>query len=323
MTNYADEVRSTRAGAGVLTRPDILTIAVSGPDRVRFLNGMLSCDVEKIARGRARRAVKASAKGRVEGMLRVRQGEAAIWLDVLETSAERVATELVRFVVMDDVELADASQDREVLTLVGPRAAEILAQVQWPAPAEDLSFERSSHGVVIRDDGLGLPGFELHVSGKADGIRAELLAAGAEALSEEGFEALRIEAGQPKDGVDVDVDTLPLEARLEDAVDLDKGCYLGQEVIARATHRGGVKHHLVGLRIEGESLPPAGAELWPQDAERSRGEVTSVVHSPTLGGGIGLGYLHVDHEAPGTRVEIRSPEAVFHGEVVELPFVAP
>ncbi|MEO1233948.1 MAG: glycine cleavage T C-terminal barrel domain-containing protein [Myxococcota bacterium] len=324
MTSEAEQVAATRAGAGARLRPEVLTIEVTGHDRVRFLNGMISCDVERIAPDEARRAVKANAKGRVEGILRVRVGAEAISLDVLEVSAERVATELMRFVVMDDVQLADGTAAREVLTLLGPRAPIILAELGWPVPGRHQEVASGDRGHVIRDDAWGLPGFEIHARGDGSGVTLmeQLAGAGVVGLSAEAFEVLRVEAGQPKDGVDVDLDTLPLEARLDDAIDHDKGCYLGQEVIARATHRGGVKHHLVGLVLDDPvALPSTGAELWPEGAERSRGEVTSAVLSSTLGRGIALGYLHVDYEAPGTRVEVKQGGRSLSAEVVTLPFV--
>ncbi len=314
------QVRAIRTGAGALLRPEQLTLRVEGDDIIRFLNGMLSNDVSKLEVGQAQRAVKASAKGRVEGVLRVRRRASEVLIELREVVAARVAGELLKFIVMDDVRLSDGSGDRQVVSIHGPAAEEVLARAGFTdLPPRPLAFVEGPAGVVIRDDELGVHGFELHVPDASATLDA-LVAAGAVAVSDAAIEVVRVEAGQPIDGVDIDLDTLPLEARLDEAIDQQKGCYLGQEVIARATHRGGVRHRLVGLRF-GLVPPPRGAELWPPDGEKAAGELTSSVFSPTVGGAIGLGYLRVEHEAPGTKVEARWDGGRAAGEVVPLPHV--
>lgn len=316
----AAAVAALRDSAGVLVRPDVLTVRVSGSDRIRFLNGMLSNDVEKLGIGEGQRAVKASAKGRVEGVLRVRRCELDVLLDLREVSAGRVAGELVKFIVMDDVSISDASSERQVVSIHGPESRAVLAKVGFQAiPERNLSFT-TGDPTIIRDDEFGVEGYELHV-GDAGRTLEALVAQGAVEVTFPDLDIVRVEAGRPLDGVDIDLDTIPMEARLEEAIDLDKGCFIGQEVIARATLRGGVKHRLVGLRF-GDRLPPAGAELWPEGAERAAGELTSSVFSPTLKRFIGLGYLHIDHEAPGTRLEARWAESSVGAEVVGLPHIA-
>lgn len=315
-------VAALRTGAGFLRRPELLTLRATGADRVRFLNGMVSNDVGKLPVGSAQRAVKASSKGRVEGVLRIRKRADDILVDVREVSAARVAGELVKFVVMDDVQLSDATSEREVVSIHGPEAGAVLTRAGWdPLPERDLTFETAEGGTVIRDDELGLPSYELHVP-EAGPVMEALAAAGATPVSAEDLDVVRIEAGRPLDGVDVDVDTLPLEARLDDAVDHEKGCYIGQEVIARATHRGGVKHHLIGLSFDGAPVP-AGAELFLPGADKRVGEITSSVHSPTLGRAIGLGYVRIDHEAPGTALEARWADGRAPAVVAALPHVTP
>ena len=313
---------SLREGAGWLSHPEILTVRVHGPDRLRFLNGMLSTDVEKLTPGQVQSSIKASNKGRIEGLVRVRMREDDVLLDLEEVSAGRVAGELVKFVVMDDVQLQDASAEREVTGIYGPEAPRVLGRAGLPVPGESLSFETGDDGVVVvRDDRYGVPGFEVHASpGAAMGPRLE--AAGATEATREALEVLRVEAGRVRDGIDVDVDTIPLEARLDEAVDLNKGCFIGQEVIARATHRGGVRYHLIGLLFDDE-LPPSGAELWAEEGQRACGEITSVVRSPTLGRGIGLGYARTEQEAPGTRLEARWDGGAIAAEVAALPFLPP
>ena len=317
----AAAVEAIRKTAAVLMRPEVLTIRVVGEDRLRFLNGMLSNDVEKLEVGRAHRAVKASSKGRVEGVLRVRRRPSEILLDVREISAGRVAGELVKYVVMDDVQLSDATAERQVLSIHGPRSRALLLELGvGEPPKEDLSFSEQGGRVLLRDDEFGVESYELHAPDAAE-LRARLVASGAVPVTFEDLNVIRVEAGRPLDGVDIDLDTIPLEARLDDAVDATKGCYIGQEVIARATHRGGVKHLLVGLVLDGGAPPPEGAELWPSEGDRSTGEVTSAVYSPTLGRMVGLGYVRVEHEAPGTPLDVRWAGGGTAAEVVALPHV--
>lgn len=314
-------VAALRQGAGALLRPELLTVRARGSDRVRFLNGMLSNDVSRIGVGEAQRAVKASSKGRVEGVLRLRARESELLLDLREVSAGRVAGELVKFLVMDDVQLEDVSKEREVVSVHGPEAARVVRALGYERlPERHLTFVEAPGAVIVRDDDFGLESYELHV---ADGSRTleALERAGARRVEMADLDVVRVEAGRPLDGVDVDTDTIPLEARLDEAIDHEKGCYIGQEVIARATHRGGVKHHLVGLAFEGPP-PPAGAALWPLEGAKATGELTSAVFSPTLGRAIGLGYVRVDHEAPGTPLEVRAPDgSVARATVAALPHV--
>lgn len=308
-----------RASAGVCRRAPGATIRAEGADRVRFLNGMLTNDVSKLEPGRGQWSVKASSKGKVEGLARVRCGAEDLLLDLVESSAGRVAEQLVRHVVMDDVRLSDGGEGRQMASIHGPDAPSLVSKlIEGPLPELEASFVEADGLVVIRDDRFGVPGFELHHPPARD-VVAELVAAGATETSEDALEVLRVEAGLPKDGVDLDLDTIPLEARLDYAIDLKKGCYIGQETIARATHRGGVKHHLVGLRFP-SGARPVGAELW--NATKKVGEVTSAVVSETAGATIGLGYVHITAEAPGTALEARTGEESAPAEVVSLPHVA-
>lgn len=315
-------IRAIRQTAGALIRPDILSVRVTGEDRVRFLNGMLSTNVAQLGLGQAQASLKASAKGRVEGLVRVRFADDALILDLNEATAGQVAGELVKFVVMDDVALTDISDEREVVFILGPRAKDILEKTGWSkVPTEDFTTVSAPNGTLIRNDSYGVEGYELHLpKGSSSGLDA-LVGAGAHKISETELNVVRIEAGLPKDGVDITADTIPLEARLDSAIDLNKGCFIGQEVIARATHRGGVKHKLIGLKFSSSGVV-AGAELWPSGSERARGHVTSTVYSPSLGREIGLGFVHVDFQTPGTQLEVRWPTGQCSAEVVELPHIS-
>ena len=322
----AEQVSTIRTQAGLVSRTETLTMIVTGSDRVRFLNGMLSGDVSKLKPGMALMTIKASAKGKVEGVVRVRCEDQRFLLDIREVSAQQVATELLRFLVMDDVALEDGTEDRGIISLHGPNATQVLEAAQLEVPPENLSFVQKEDTLIIRDDGMGLLGYEIHVpQDKKEATITSLLSHGAQTVSLESLNIVRVEAGVPLDGVELDLSTIPLEAKLDDWLDTQKGCYIGQEVIARGTFRGGVKYQLVGLVLDkvipGTSLPN-GAELWVDGGQKPCGRITSSVYSPTINKPIGLGYVHIHHMQPGTKLEVQFSSQTAVAEVVELPHVS-
>ncbi len=315
------EVQRLRASAGAKVLPEVRTLELSGPDRLRYLNGMVSNDVSLLQPGQGQLAVKPNNKGRVEGVLRIRATEASFLLDVLEPAFGAVSTNLEKFIIMDDCTLQDRSSQRQVIGLWGPKAAEVLTQLgAAPLPGAYGSFRQHDDAQIIFDDRMGIDGFELHVP-DADPWMQKLSDAGAASISEEALEVLRVEAGVPVDGQDIDDDTIPMEARLEAALNFKKGCYVGQEVIARATNLGGVKHILVGLQITGDEKPAVGSAIHLAD-DKVTGELTSVVFSPTLGKLIGLGYVRKADEAPGTKLKVVSGDVSAEAVISGLPFVA-
>ena len=291
-----------------MPRPELRTLRLVGPDRERYLNGQISSDLSLLRPGQGQRAIKPSPKGRVEGLLRVRDYADRYELDLDQAVLERVATNLERFIIMDDCQVQEVSGDRAVLGVYGPNAAEVLAAVGWGAAEglENLAFLEKGAWTVIRDGLYGVDGFELYgPKEELEGRLGRLVEAGARQVAPEDFEIFRVEAGVPKDGVDVDDEIIPLEAGLEGWLSLEKGCYVGQEVIARATNFGGVKHRLVHLWIEGEEVPSPRSPLFVPGADKATGEVRSAVRSAVRGRILALGYVRIVHEAPGTVLEVR------------------
>ncbi len=316
-----EEVQAIRDGAAVLRRDDLYTLRVAGPDRERFLNGMITSDVSKLETGRMQRAIKPNNRGRVEGLLRVRAEDDVFLIDVLEASAQRVATELNKLIIMDDVTLSDATDTREIVAVYGAQARKVICEAGWAIPEmEDLSYFDVAGARILRDDGVvGVEGYEILAKPRQgdDAVKA-LIVAGAIEVDEDSVDAVRIESGVPRDGVDIDDDTIPLEAGLVDWISFTKGCYVGQEVIARAHNLGGVKHRLVGLVVDGQGVPPKDAKIVV--GEDDTGEITSAVLSPTLGQVVALGYVHTKYEAPGTKVELAWSDKKAGATVAALPF---
>jgi folate-binding protein YgfZ len=318
------DVTSLRMSAAFAPRPDRRVLALTGPDRVRFLNGQVTNDVAALQPGQGCLAVKTSAKGRTEAYVRVRAEPERLLLDVHAVRAARVLELLDRYIVMDDCAVADVTDELRIITVAGPRARELLGLTHLGDPGVlPRHGGRAQRGSVVVDDALvGVPAFEVHLPRFAEeGFRMELSRAGLREVSLEALDVVRVEAGIPVDGRELDEDVIPLEAHLHEAIHLHKGCYSGQEVIARATNLGGVQHALVGFTLDGEQ--PVGMRVRAPGDDRTTGELTSVVRSPTLGRWIALGYVRRAHAEAGTALEVVDESGAAQGGAVvaALPFV--
>ncbi|MGF1509938.1 MAG: YgfZ/GcvT domain-containing protein [Myxococcota bacterium] len=298
---------------------DVMTVEVRGPDRVRFLNGMLTNDVAGLEPGQGHFSVKATNKGRTEGLLRVRVAPDAVFLDLDAASAEQVAGSLVRHLVSDDCELIDRSETWTTVRLVGVGASESLKTVGWPHGMPDMHWVEAEGHHVVRDLRFGVDGYELRVvREQLEDIRRRLRKAVTESEPEP-LEVLRIEAGVPRYGYELSLDVIPMEAGLDYAIDYKKGCYIGQETIARATNLGGVRYGMVGFRF-GPSVPDRGADLFDAAEGKRVGEVTSTARSERLQSNIGLGFVRLTHAKPETRLVT---DDGFEVTVTTLPHCAP
>jgi folate-binding protein YgfZ len=318
------------AGAGLFALVARGLVEVRGGDRVRWLNGMVTNDVAAAAArgtGAGCPALLLTREGRIVADLHVLVRDDALWLETDAAAVGPALARLAKYVIADDVTLTDRSADFDRLAVEGPRAERVLAAVAGgaPLPAPDACAELAVGGtpVIVAAFALaGGPGFQLFVPrGRGAEVGAALLAAGARhglaAAGEEALERLRIEAGVPRFGRELDESVLPDEARLERAVSSTKGCYTGQEVVARMRSRGRVSHLLVGLRCADVRLPALRTPV--QDPEGRRvGEVTSAVLSPRFGA-IALAFVRRPWDAPGTRLRVGDGSA----EVTSLPFGPP
>jgi aminomethyltransferase len=303
----AAELSAARSGAALFRLAGRGVLAVSGADRVRWLDGMISADVKALAPGGGAPALLLTRQGRIVADLHVLAREGALWLELEASALAGVRERLLGYVIADDVGLEDVSPAWARLAVEGPRAAEILAAAGADPGGVAAHGWREAQlggaGVVLAAWALaGGPGFQLFVPREAAAAAADaLLAAGASAASDEAFECLRIAAGVPRLGHELDESVLPAEARLEAAVSITKGCYTGQEVVTRMRSRGRVGHLLMGLRFETEALPAPGAEI-AAGSERI-GQLTSRVLSPA-DGAIGLGFVRAEDAQPGAEVVV-------------------
>ena len=317
-TSADDEDLALRTGAGLFDASAREVVRLTGPDRVSFLQGMVTQDVEGLPVGAVADAALLTPKGAMVADARVVKRADDLLLLTEPGYGPAVLGTLERYLISEDAELSDASAQLGQLSLVGPRAEALGAaalRLDPPSGPRVRPFEASGTTGWALPQGLLLPGLDLLVPVEALAeVFGRLREAGATPVGFQALEVLRVERGTPRFGADMDEKTIPLEARLERAIHYQKGCYIGQEVIARATFRGHVNRHLVGLRFAG-GPPPPRTELFL--GERRVGWVTSAVRSPRLGP-IGLGYAHRDVEQPGTALTLAGSGGT--ATVEPLPF---
>jgi folate-binding protein YgfZ len=319
--DVARELAALRADAGLFRLPERGVLEVGGADRVRWLDGMISADVKSLASGGGAHGLLLTRQGRIVADLHVLAREDAFWLELVSDAVPVVREQLARFVIADDVTLADRRAELARLAVEGPRAEERLAaagaEVAGLAPHAWREVALGGAGVVVAAYGLsGLPGYQLFAPAHAgEAVEQALVASGVLAASSDTLECLRIANGVPRLGRELDESVLPAEARLEAAISTTKGCYTGQEVVTRMRSRGRVGHRLVGLFFEGDALPEPGAGI--AGATGAIGQVTSSVRSPELGA-IGLGFVRAEAALPGARVRVAGAPA----RLAELPLRA-
>jgi folate-binding protein YgfZ len=301
--------------AGVLDRTGRGFVRVSGSDRLRFLQGMLSNDVAELKPGEGCRALLLTVKGKMVADLFAFVREDDVLLETDEGRGAVVAAALDHHLVMEDATIADETAALGVLVVLGPRALDILGV----PPLSPYRHVTRPDALVAAVAYTALP--TLHVIAARDrlgAIVAELNAAGCLTIPADEVETMRIEAGYPRWGRELHEDTIPLEAGLADAISFTKGCYTGQEVIARVSARGHVNWRLVGLTIE-DGPPPAPGTVLSGSGRDEAARVTSSCASAAMGGSIALGYAFRTHAAPGTPLRLPDGRAA---TVVALPFAA-
>jgi folate-binding protein YgfZ len=303
-------------------------IEVSGPDAVVFLHNLCTNDINNLAPGSGCEAFLATVKARVVAHLWIYRLVAAtpsLWLDVGPSRAARVVQHLDHHLISEQVELLDHTRDLAQLHLCGPEAPALAIRIVGQN-AEELAplhhCPGPSEGVVSirRHDALGLPGFDVVCTGDAARrLWQALTAAGATPAGLDTWQTLRIEAGLPLDGVDMDEDRFVVEVgRAAQAISYTKGCYLGQEPIVMARDRGHVNRMLLGVVLPNGPVVP-GAKLFRDGQEV--GLVSSSVVSPRLGTGIGLAYVRRGSQEAGTSLEVETTAGRGPATVCPLPFV--
>jgi glycine cleavage system T protein len=323
------EYRAVRTRVGLLDLCHRSLLRIQGPDRVSFLQGMVSNDVSALAPGQGLYAAVLDVHGKILSDVRIRCAEDSFLLDLWEPLKDRILSHLDRYLVADEVEILDLGGRYGIVSLQGPQARALLERLVdgsdielTPYGYRRVSLE-STEADLIRDTHTGEEGFDLVIAADALSRVASRIEETGRSLSLrwvgwEAQETLRIEAGIPLYGVDMDEGNLLLETGLDHAVSFLKGCYLGQEVVERIRSRGHVNRRLTGLLLEGKEPPLPGAII--RHGEKEVGKITSAVFSPALDRPIALGYVGRDFLGPGSRLTVHSGAAMLAAEVSHLPF---
>ncbi|MEX2252618.1 MAG: glycine cleavage T C-terminal barrel domain-containing protein [Thermoleophilaceae bacterium] len=292
--------------AGLVDRSARGKLLLRGSEAAEFLQGQVTNDVEALGPGSGCYAALLTHKGKLRADMRVLRGEDWIWLDT-EPDALGVLEQTVRmYGIGRDVQFEDLTQARAILSLIGPAARE---RLDVAPPEREHDFVEGEHGLYV----AAHLGVDVICNTEAAADAAEAL--GVEAVSEEAAECLRVETGRPRLGFEMGGDTIPEEAGInERAVSFTKGCYVGQETVARLHYKGKPNRRLRGLRLSGSAEP--GAEVVLGD--RTIGTVGSACESPRAGS-IALAILRREAE-PGQVVAVG--DAGVEAEVAELPFTA-
>jgi tRNA-modifying protein YgfZ len=336
----ADDYRVLREGAGLFDRSGSRgRLRLAGTDRRSYLQGLLTNDIAALTAGTGCYAAYLTPQGRMIADMRVFELGDSLLVDLERDLTDTVRVRWDQFIFSEDVKVESITASTAQIGVYGPRAVAVAESAfsagrsaGEPSPSAALLDGVPLHGnrrwdfqgipaIVIRSDDLGVDGFDIVVPvGQRAALVGVLASAGAVAVSEDAVEICRVEAGRPRFHVDMDEDTIPLEAGIEDrAISLTKGCYVGQEIIIRVLHRGHgrVARRLVGLTLTAAApVPPRGAKVL--SGAREIGAVTSAVLSPSLDRAIGLAYVHRDFAEAGTAVTVAGG---FQATVSSLPFV--
>lgn len=332
-SSVAEEVETLREGCGLGDRSWIDRLELVGEDRERFLNGMVTCEVRGLGPAGGTYGFLTSRKGGVLADFALLDLGDRFLLELPPGRSPAAADHLGLYLLADRVELRPADGALP-LALAGPQARPVLRELLAAAggdfpPAAEARWghaEVEIAGAAVRLASrplLGVEAWTLWVAREDAETVAEavLAASGASAgpvrpIGFDAFDTVRVEAGVPSWGRDYDDSNLPQETGVEEALNFTKGCYLGQEVVARIHYRGGVNRRLRGLQFDGDEPPEEGTELLLDG--RVVGKVGSVAQSPDLEGPVGLAVLHKRGAEPGTRLEVASGG---EAEVSELPLV--
>ena len=320
----AEQLAALRDGAAVAEPGRRALVGVGGRDALDWLDRLSSAPVKDLPAGCCRGATLMDGKGKLRADLRVIRlapgggGPGGGWsdewlLEIPATHAPALLRVLDMFILRDQVELRDRSASHRFLGVLGPRAAAVMEQCGLPRPAAcdgdgAVAIDGASGALVLPSRLFGAPGFDLAlpVAG-LDALRGRLVAAGATPVDLEALSVARIEAGVPWFAEDLSDGVIPLEAGLDADVSITKGCYPGQEVVARISNLGQVARKLVRLSAEwsGGEPPPLSAGALTGTGERAgqeAGKLTSVGHDPTQRRSVALGFVRRAFWAPGTRL---------------------
>ena len=306
------QYRVLKEEAGFLDRSPRGKFRVRGNDAADYLQGQLTNDIEALEPEAGCYAALLDRKGHMQADMRVlRLGSGELWLDTEPETSDVVERHLRMYSIGREVEIEDIAADWSIVSVIGPAAVEVAGTSPLSPEHAQRVYEREGVEILAVATDLGL---DLIVRAERSEQLQELLArSGAVEVSEAAAEILRVESGRPRFGREMTTATIPQEAGIDErAVSFTKGCYIGQETVARLHYRGKPNRHLRGLRLESPASEGDAIVL----GDREIGTVGTAVLSPAFGP-IGLAVIRREAE-PGNRVAVG--ESGVEADVVELPF---
>jgi aminomethyltransferase len=324
-----EEYACVRNGVGIVDLSHRGKLRLSGKEHVKFLQGMVTNDINKLEEGKGLYAAFLTPKGRMISDTKLYCESESLLLELEPGLNEKVKDLLVKYRLSYKANIEDITESFCLVSIHGPNSRRLIQKTLNAEIPELIEYEflikeiNDSQTMIARANRTGQEGYDIFVP--ADGLRPlwkSLIENGKEfqikAVGLDAMEILRIEAAVPRYGIDMDENTIPLEAGLEHAINYEKGCYVGQEVVARIKWRGHVNWCLSGFEIEGDDLPVKGDKI--REGQREIGYVTSSAFSPTLKKIIALGYIRREFIEPGTKVIVNTGNENKSAEVVKTPF---
>ena len=305
------QYRQLRQECGLVDRSARGKLLVTGPEAADYLQSQLTNDIEILEPGQGCYAALLDRKGHMQADMRLaRLASEELWMDTEPEALEPTRRHLETYKIGREVELLDVTGERSILSLIGPGAPAVCGAAPGP---EHAHIETRVAGVGCRAIATHA-GIDLLTFAKdAEELRAGLVAAGATPVSEEAAEILRIESGRPRFGAEMGPETMPAEAGIvEDAISFSKGCYIGQEPVARLHYKGRPNRHLRGLVLSAAAAPGSSLRL----GEKEVGRIGSVAVSPAQGP-IALAIVRREAE-PGAQLAVGEDGVT--ARVVDLPF---
>jgi len=305
------QYRQLREECGLLDRSERGKLIVGGPEGAEYLQGQLTNDVEALAPGEGRYAALLDRKGHMQADMRVlRLSPEEIWVDTEPAALEAARRHLEMYKIGREATVVDVGEERAILSLIGPRSVEVAGTAALPELASEATAVDGVECLAVGTDaGIDL----IAKATDAAKLREALLAAGAAEVGPAAAEVLRIEAGTPRFGAEMSAETMPAEAGIvERAVSFTKGCYIGQEPVARLHYKGRPNRHLRGLRLSAPAAAGAALRL----GEKEVGRVGSAALSPARGP-IALAIVRREAE-PGSELSVGEDGVT--ARVVDLPF---
>ena len=316
------EFQALISAAGVYDLNARATISLTGGDRVRWLNGMVTNNIRDLQPGHGVYAFLLNPQGHILGDLYAYNRGESLRVETDRTQVETILAVFDKYIIMDDVEVSNVSDQRSGIGIAGPKSSQALRAVGFDLPElKPLQFAEStwqqSSVTVVRGDLPCVEAFELWLAPEyAQTVCTALKTAGAHEVGRTALDHLRIAAGIPLYGADIRQRDLPQETEQDRALNFSKGCYVGQEIVERIRSRGQVRRKFTGFEIKGQ-LPAIGSKI--QVEGKDVGEITSAAALPLSQGErqVALGYIRREAAIPGKALEVADSTAV----VANLPFV--